>query len=69
VSSLELSVPDDFGHGGSPKRHEEREGIPVVLTTGRRRSGSDEKWLATNFDGRHPSALDGKVARCNTPCI
>jgi hypothetical protein len=30
---------------------------------------SDEKWLATNFDGRHPSALDGKVARCNTPCI
>jgi hypothetical protein len=62
VSSPELRLPGGSGHGGSLGWHEEREGIPAVLTTGRRQLGSNEKWLVMNFDGLHPPALDMKVA-------
>jgi hypothetical protein len=62
VTSPELRLSGGSGHGGALGQHEEREGIPAVLTTGRRRLGSNRKWLVTNFDELHPPALSGKVA-------
>jgi hypothetical protein len=59
--SLERMLPGGSSHEGSPRRHQEREGAPAVLTTASKGGGTARSGRATTMNTDGGMSFDERV--------